>query len=299
MPASLYDLHIHTCFSDGKYKPEQVMQEAKRLGLSAVAFTDHDLVRGFMDAQFNFQPGYPELIPGIEITTLWDVGGARQEVDLLGYYIDPFHSSILEYEKIATEDMRAFSKKCCDGLTSLGMVISFQDVAARFPHGLGPISIAQTLLQKGYLGDWDQAVRQVLSFWETSLFRRLSIAAAIAMIHKAGGVAVLAHPALISCGDGWLQEEEIAYLVKCGLDGLEVYHPRMSETSRRHFSDLAHRFNLLVTGGSDLHGWFEDFSVLASQPVTTEMMAALRERAAHRHQMPGYATRRLRKRRYG
>ena len=100
----------------------------------------------------------------------------------------------------------------------------------------------------------------------------------IATLHAAGGVAVLAHPSAITDGGrGWIGAEHVAHLVEAGLDGLEIYHHRLNDPARQHFLALAHRFGLLVSGGSDEHGWRKPFERFGQEAVTAEMVEALRK----------------------
>ena len=105
----------------------------------------------------------------------------------------------------------------------------------------------------------------------------------IAALHAAGGVAVLAHPTVIKGeGGGWIGADEVARLVAAGLDGLEIYHHRLDEAARKHFLALAEQFGLVVTGGSDEHGWYKPFQRFGQEPVTPAMVEALRARSAQR-----------------
>jgi predicted metal-dependent phosphoesterase TrpH len=108
----------------------------------------------------------------------------------------------------------------------------------------------------------------------------LRIQEAITLIHAAGGAAVLAHPAtgMVNWRGSLLDANALGMLVEMGLDGIEVYHFRLDEPTRAHFLALAYRYNLVVTGGSDDHGWPEGFPHLASQPVGGEVVSALSAR---------------------
>jgi predicted metal-dependent phosphoesterase TrpH len=111
--------------------------------------------------------------------------------------------------------------------------------------------------------------------WQQVRLSRFTIEETIAQIHRAGGVAVLAHPTAVNCNGGRLRETDLAALVEMGLDGLEIHHPRLDSEARAYFGTLAQRFSLLVSGGSDAHGWFDEWKGLGAQPVTDEIVAAI------------------------
>ncbi len=122
--------------------------------------------------------------------------------------------------------------------------------------------------------------------WRQVRLCRTPIDQAIAAIHAAGGLAVLAHPAAIPWRDGPLQAEHVAELVEVGLDGIEIYHFRLDAEARRHFLELAGQFDLVVTGGSDMHGWPTGFDRMGQEPVTPDMVEALRTRQAQKKRKP-------------
>jgi predicted metal-dependent phosphoesterase TrpH len=117
--------------------------------------------------------------------------------------------------------------------------------------------------------------------WEAGPLCRFTLADQVEVIHAAGGVAVLAHP-LYRCAGELLTADHITALVEMGIDGLEVYHRYMDEQARAHFQALADQFKLLVTGGSDEHGWSPDLPLLGTAPVTRAMVEALRAAARKR-----------------
>jgi predicted metal-dependent phosphoesterase TrpH len=110
------------------------------------------------------------------------------------------------------------------------------------------------LMHKGYVRDRNAAFQLFTSYWKEVRKSPFRIEQNIASIHAAGGLAILAHPILVDCGDGWLQAEQVRRLKDMRLDGLEVYHPRIDAKTRAHFHGMAGQFDLAETGGSDEHG---------------------------------------------
>lgn len=274
MPNSTCDLHLHTYYSDGRGSPADVLHYAAGLGLKTIALTDHDNLNATIEAQHVADELALELIPGIELTTDWN----GQDVDLLGYYFDPKDSGLRLFAKAALEDLRDRIQDCCALLTLTGYPISIHEVLEENPRYTGALQLLQALCHKGYARTWDSALPLFSSAWAQVRHCRTSIFEAITALHAAGGVAVLAHPVSVKCAETWLQSAEIAQLAAAGMDGLEIYHPRLDGPARRHFTAMAKEFDLLITGGSDEHGWQNGFTRMGSEPVTYTMVTALRQR---------------------
>jgi len=275
---------MHTCYSDGKYTPSELLLKAAELGLKTVAITDHDNANGARQAVPLARAMGMELVMGIEITTTWPSLGlppGETDVDLLGYFVDLDAPAFKEMEKARTDDIFQRLTDCCAYLSAAGFPLTLADVLAknaRFPNVTATIFAAQ---DKGYAASWEAGHRLVMESWrKVRPARDAEIGSMIECIHAAGGVAVLAHPAAIACPQGLIQALQVAELAGMGLDGIEVYHHRNDEFTRRQLLALAQQFNLAVSGGSDEHGWWK--SRLGTQPVTAEMLEALRSRAKRR-----------------
>jgi predicted metal-dependent phosphoesterase TrpH len=277
------DLHMHTCYSDGKYTPSELLLKASGIGLKTVAITDHDNANGARKAVSITKTMGMELVPGIELTTTWSNLGlppGETDVDLLGYFIDLDSPDLRAMEKARTEDVYERMADLCDRLSAAGFPLTLKDIQgvnANYP------SIAATIFAmqgKDYAEGWEAGYRLVMESWrKVRPAANAEIGAMIAYIHATGGAAVLAHPAAIASPQGLIGESQVAELADMGLDGLEVYHHRNDEATRQKLLALAQQFDLAVSGGSDEHGWWK--SRLGTQPVTREMLEALRKRAKH------------------
>jgi predicted metal-dependent phosphoesterase TrpH len=272
---------MHTCYSDGKYTPSELLLKAAGIGLKTVAITDHDNANGAREAIPLVKALGLELVPGIEITTTWsslELPPGETDVDLLGYFVDLDAPGFQALEKARTEDIFQRMDELCACLSAAGFPLALADVLAknaRFPNVTATIFAAQ---DKGYAASWEEGHRLVMENWrKVRPARDAEIGAMIECIHAAGGAAVLAHPAAIARPQGLIQAPQVAELAGMGLDGLEVYHHRNDEFTRRQLLALAQQFNLAVSGGSDEHGWWK--SRLGTQPVTGEMLEALRNKA--------------------
>lgn len=280
-PSNCIDLHVHTFFSDGKYAPEDILCRSVQLGIQTIAFTDHDNTRGVRQGMSMARELGIELIAGIEFTCSWpecSVTPNPLDVDLLGYFVDLDDPGFQALEQAALEDVYARVADCCAALKALGFAVEMEDVFNENVRYAGLVQLQQALLYKGQAKNWDAAAELIMGAWPQVRRATLTVEQAIAGIHRAGGVAVLAHPAALTRSGTLVQPADIARLVEAGLDGMEVYHRSARGNAREYFQGLAQRFGLLVSGGSDEHGWLTGLDELGSQPVTVEMLAALRTR---------------------
>lgn len=274
------ELHMHTSYSDGYRTPEYMLGGAVAKGLSVVAITDHDNaegVRGVVAVAPHFRL---ELIPAIEFTARWDnaLGGCTQDVDVLGYYVDLDNPALRKREQASLADLDTRIAGCCAHLSRAGYAIRFIDLVAKHPDYVGLRQVRDELIDRGYFETEDDANEVLSEAWAQVRLCEFTLQDQIRVIHAAGGVAILAHPGFIQCEGRLIQAEDIAELMSMGLDGLEVYHRSMDTEMREHFRTLAAQFDLLVTGGSDEHGWSASLEFMGQEPVTRSMVDALRER---------------------
>jgi predicted metal-dependent phosphoesterase TrpH len=246
---SRVDLHIHSTASDGRLTPAEVVQEAAKRGLSYIALTDHDTVDGINQAQ-EAAKSFPELkvIPGIEISTDTPEG----EVHVLGYFIehdDPEFGNTLE--KFKNSRLRR-AQGMVAKLENLGIHIDWQRVQEiAGSSAIGRPHIAQAMLEKGYIGSFKEAFTEYLGHNRPAYVERekMTPAEAVAIIVKAGGLAVLAHP--LTAGEPEALTKE---LKAAGLAGIEVYYDGYSDEEIKRLVGLAQKHKLIATGGSDYHG---------------------------------------------
>jgi predicted metal-dependent phosphoesterase TrpH len=278
---STIDLHVHTFYSDGRDAPEAVLRRAAALGIKTVAIADHDNTNGVRQVQTRATELGLCLIPAIELTCRWErcrSAPGEGDIDVLGYWMDLGDAGFRAFEQATLEDIHQRVSDCCVRLTADGYPLSIESLFERNPHYAGLQYLIHEIQDRGYAPDWGDAFSLMMRGWRQVRLSRFTIEETIEQIHRAGGVAALAHPTAIECDGHWLQESDLATLVEMGLDGLEIYHPRLDRHARIYFSTLAQRFDLLVSGGSDAHGWFDEWQGLGTQPVTHEMVAAIQAR---------------------
>lgn len=277
------DLHCHSTASDGTFTPTQVIDLAKREGLTAIALTDHDTVAGCAEAAKRAAEVGVDFLPGIEISAAFPHPGT---LHLLGYGVDPENPELksLSDDLLAGRDSR--NPKIIARLQELGMKITMEEVEAEAKGGvLGRPHIASVLLKKGYVNTIKQAFNYFLAPGGSAFFdkERLSPRDAIARIRASGGVAVLAHPTQLRTTNSAELDRVVKDLVDLGLQGIETIHSDHNDADIKAFDSLASKYNLLRTGGSDFHGGTKPTISLgkpAGRRVPREMFDALKQKLA-------------------
>jgi predicted metal-dependent phosphoesterase TrpH len=249
---SRIDLHTHTTASDGSLSPTELVQLAKQQGVSALAVTDHDSVTGLPDAMAAGEQLGVTIIPGIEISCLYE----DVELHILGYFINPddprLRSALLQY--LSSREDR--NPQIIERLCRLGLDLTYLEVRAFAGSAtVGRPHIAQILLQKGYVTSVGDAFDRYLADGAPAYVSRALPAAseAIGLIREIGGVPVLAHP-VYAARLKQTFNETCANLKALGLAGLETLYSSHTQRQTDRFRSLAHEHGLLVTGGSDFHG---------------------------------------------
>lgn len=241
------DLHIHSTASDGLLSPSEVVRVALSLGLTHIALCDHDSVDGVSEAIDAARNTTLVVVPGVELSA-----GTRDEgVHILGYFID-HDDAQLRTRLSSLRDIRAErARKLIALLEGGGISIGFEEVLDQAAGGsVGRAHVAHLLVRRGYATSVRDAFDRMLGEGRPFYVPKPvhSPADVIGWVRDAGGVAVLAHPAL-SRADGLVGDLKAA-----GLVGIEAYHGDHDDTLRDHYARMAGRHGLIVTGGSDFHG---------------------------------------------
>lgn len=245
------DLHMHTTYSDGKLTPEELVAKAKEAGLTYMAITDHDTVEGISHLYENGL--YPargiHIIPGIEFSA----HHPTREIHILGYNVDIYYGELVDKLNDVTEARWTRFSEMVEKLQHLGYEISETEVLtiAGTSRSISRSHIGRVLVKKGYFPTVRDAFEAMLMKGKPAYVPHyhLEVEDIIGLIKAAGGTPVLAHPKLI--GDDRLVEE----LCCRGIEGLEVFYPQHDEADIARYLDMAKRYQLLVTGGSDYHGF--------------------------------------------
>lgn len=246
------DLHVHTTASDGTVSPSEVVHLAAEAGLAAIAITDHDTVAGIEEAKIAGSRLEVDIISGIEIST--DYLG--NDVHMLGYFIDPESPELEPVLNWAVNEKDIRNRKIVEALKEAGFSIDLSEIEAKNPGAvIGRPHIAAEMAAKGYVSSvsecFDRYVGEGRPFYVTR--QRIDFAEAIAFIIRSGGKAVLAHPLQYKFSPK--DTEKMVALAKThGCVGLEVYYTDYSESDISFLLNLAEKYGLIPTGGSDFHG---------------------------------------------
>lgn len=243
------DLHTHTTASDGKCTPAELVDRAARAGVSVLAVTDHDTLGGCAAAAAACAGHGLAFVTGVEITAVVQ----ERDVHVLGYFVDPaspaFDGFLAEQRGRRIERIREMAAK----LAARGLVL---DVDAVLSPGLsdtrraaGRPWVARALVDAGYVSTVAEAFDRWLSPGTPAFVPRIGASPqdVFRCIQRAGGLASLAHPALLK------HDEWIPAYIDAGLDAIEVYHSDHDEAATARYLALARTRHLLVTGGSDFH----------------------------------------------
>ena len=289
MSTGAIDLHTHTTHSDGSATTHELIELASAKRARAVAITDHDTVAAIVEARAAADRFGIEFVAGIEISAEYSPG----TMHILGYCID--HESMGLADKLAelkkAREMR--NPQIASRLRSLGFDIRYDEVAGVAGNQVvGRPHFARVMVEKGYVASIQEAFDRFLKKDAAAYVEkaRLSPAESIALIHEAGGVAVLAHPYQLKLASYEEVDELVGELAGLGLDGVEAVYSRHSKAERASYSEIAVRHGLLVTGGSDYHGSYKpDISIitgLGDLEVPYELLKAVKARAAAYAQRP-------------
>lgn len=264
------DLHVHSNASDGLFPPREVIRRAHGVGLSAVAITDHDTVAGVAEAEREARSLGLDLVPGCEISI--DFEG--RDIHLLAYFIDAGDPGLASLLRAIRHSRRERVVEMVRRLNQLGVSLTMDEVSvgAAQSNSIGRLHVARALLARGMVRTIEQAFREWIgSAGEAYLPKRTPGAAeVIAAVHAAGGVPVLAHPALYRIED---LEETFS---NWDLRGIEVFHPSHKPADEERLLAWADARGFVMTGGSDWHGDERPGSYIGSVQVDSQVVAELR-----------------------
>jgi predicted metal-dependent phosphoesterase TrpH len=241
------DLHCHSTASDGVDAPTRVVERAAAAGLKVLSLTDHDTLDGVAEAQAAGEKFGVEIVPGVELTCYQD----RKEVNILGYWVDGSEERLAAHCRrfVAARIDRAHQIGA--RLAELGARIDIDELVANADGGVvGRPHVARALLEAGHVATLQEAFDRFLANGGPADIPKMMVEPreCIEMIHGAGGIAVIAHAGI------WNQFDLIPHLASIGLDGVEVWHSAHSREDSDRLEEIADRFGLAKTGGSDCHG---------------------------------------------
>jgi predicted metal-dependent phosphoesterase TrpH len=248
----MIDLHTHSIYSDGTNTPAELVAMAVERGLTALALTDHDTVGGVPELLEAAASTAVEVVPGIELSAECD----RGTMHVLGYFIDHTCQRLLEKIEMVRTGRELRNHEILKRLNRLGHRLLWDDIQKHAGKDVvGRPHIAAALVELGHVKTRKAAFDRLLAKGRPGYVdrERYSAEECIQLIHEAGGVSVLAHPATINLPDQELRAL-IARLKDNGLGGMEVYYAEHRPDNMHKFAQWANELDLISTGGTDYHG---------------------------------------------
>ena len=248
----LVDFHMHSIYSDGVKSPEGLLRHAIDCNLSMMALTDHDEIDGIKALRTAQEQLDPEktikIINGCEFSADYK----DKSIHILGYRFDETNKELRDFIKYfkskREERIDEIIKRC----NNVGYFISKDELLKKFPktQAYGRPHIGQLLIDGGYAKDINDVFKGILRKDSPCYVPKVKIEVPyiIDIIHKAGGLAVMAHPKLVS------SDEYVVEMLAYDFDGMEVYHTKHHDDDVKRYKTLAKEHNLFITGGSDYHG---------------------------------------------
>ena len=246
------DLHTHSVYSDGTVTPQDLIDKAEKLGLTAVALTDHNTTAGLCEFLRAAENKTVKAVAGIEFSTDYGDG----ELHILGLFLKTQDFEKIEKRvEILKKNKAESNVKLAENLRRGGYEIDLAAIKAQTPNGhINRAHIAAALVEKGYVKTIREAFETLLKkdgeFYVPT--KRLDALQTVAFIKELGGAAVLAHPLLD------LTESALLGFLKaakpCGLDGMETRYSTFDDETTARLEKIAAEYGLLCSGGSDFHG---------------------------------------------
>ncbi len=244
------DLHTHSLMSDGSMTPAEVVREAKKAGLAAIALSDHDTVDGVREAIAEGEKIGVEVVPAIEFSVQ-----SETETHILGYYIDIENPKLLDALKKVVETRRFRNRETCRKLNELGFDITLAEAEAIAPNDfIGRAHFARLLMDKGYTKSVSEGFKLYLENGKYAYCGKQTFTdeEAVRLIKDCGGVAFVAHLHLTKKSDDELRAF-LTRLKACGLDGIEGYYTDYTPEMQAKYHALAKELGLILSGGTDFH----------------------------------------------
>ncbi|MDF7806076.1 PHP domain-containing protein [Pontiellaceae bacterium B12219] len=248
----MIDLHTHSIYSDGTNTPAELIKLAEKRDLKAMALTDHDTVGGIVPLLEAAKDASVEAVPGIELSAECE----RGTMHILGYFVDHTCEVLLDKINTVREGRDERNQEILKKLNKLGYRLLWSDVADLAGGDVvGRPHFAEALVRNKLVKSRKAAFELLLAKGRPAYAERYRYTAreCIDLIHQAGGVSVLAHPATI-----YLPEDQLRGVVKGlaarGLDGIEVYYAEQRPENITRFKSWADEMGLIATGGTDFHG---------------------------------------------
>lgn len=241
------DLHSHTICSDGTLSPTEILYLAKESRLSALSITDHDTLDAYTDETLALAKKLDiDLFPGVELSAHL----AKVSLHILGYGMNN-KEALLPFFLKCKESREQRNEEMIKKLSALSLVLTQKELEEKKTGKIGGrVHIAQVMVEKGYVKTMSEAFDRYIGDGRCCFVQRnvFSVEEIVDLIHQAGGKAFIAHPHLIK------KKGVVESLLSMNFDGIECYYSNFPLQEEREWLEIAHKKNLLISGGSDFHG---------------------------------------------
>lgn len=270
------DLHCHTSSSDGSATPSELLNLAKASGLSGLSITDHDSVEAYKTAMPIAKELGIEMVSGVEFSTVHNYLSVHILAYSFGLNAPEIHAFCEKHHERRLKRNRDILKK----LSQKGMPISEEEMLAcvrqaehEMKHTIGRPHIAQAMIKKGFVTSIQEAFKKYLGEDKPCYApgESFSTEETIEIIHRAGGLAIIAHPHLID------DPVILKQLIEMPFDGIECYYAKFPQESNKRWLKIAEKKQWLITGGSDFHGTIKPNIPLGASFVDEDNFNVLRE----------------------
>ena len=269
------DLHIHSKFSDSDTEVEDIFKQAREKGLSCISITDHDTIDGISPALICSKAYNIELIEGVELSAEYK----EAEVHILGYFVnfndERLNSVLSNLKKLRKERILVMT----DRLSSLGVKVDEEELVSKIGESIPTrLHLGLHLVEKGGAKSLKDAFRKYLSPGKPGYISsfKYSVKEVIRLIKDCGGLAFLAHPHIIA-DQSWIEE-----IIKLGIDGLELVYNTMPAVKSSLYKEMASKFSLLKSGGSDAHGTYKKFTEVGGVNIPYGWVQEMKQRKSIR-----------------
>jgi len=268
------DLHTHTYHSDGTRSPREVIDVARSHGIDIVAISDHDNLAAYFETKSHADSVGVTLVPAMELSC----GFAGVDVHILAYAFDPLDPRIDQRLRSFREARQRRGQAIVEKLRGLGVKIRPERVDELAAGGaVGRPHVARALVEAGHVRTVSEAFDVYLAGGKPAYVEkdRFQIADAVELIHSAGGVTSVAHPA--SYPD---HSSIVPQLLDAGIDAVEVLHPDVDDAERERYTNLARFRGKFITGGSDDHGTVKAKQTLGTFKVPESWIGPILDRVS-------------------
>ncbi len=247
----MIDLHVHTTASDGTFTPSDVVLLGNRIGLAAMAITDHDTVCGVEEAVNKAKEVDLELVPGVEISV-----GETDNVHIIGLFVDHKNKRLLQNIDMLSTYRRLRNEEMILNIQKEGFDISYEKIQSSMNTvNMGRLHIAHYMQKNGMANDYRKVFKKYLVPGVKTFvpMKHISEEEGIQTILESGGIPVLAHINYLKQNDDEL-EDTVKRLMGYGLMGIETFYSGYNKATEDIAHKLCKKYDLIKSGGTDFHG---------------------------------------------